>query len=178
MATRYWNIINSQVTLMSTSELERVLVFSWNNYVNNSWSILLLVQTLKHQVITFWALIVNQIVCTVAISSSRALCAKNERIGLFANLALEWFPVERLEASTVFHLLFNIEPASQALKMNVSDRSWAFANWEKGVKISSSCVPTEPASWDLFIVHIIRVKTLFLMVSNRVKDALNLLILF
>ncbi len=97
---------------MSTAELERVLILTRFNYMNNSGGILLLIQTLKDEKISVWSFIIHEIVSPVAGTSFRAFSAQNERIGLFADIALERLPVVRCKSRTVFHLLFDIEPAS------------------------------------------------------------------
>lgn len=98
MATGDRDIVDSQVTLMSTAELESALVLSGNDDVDNTGSILLLMETLKHQVVAFGALVVNQIVGVIAISPSCTFGTEYQRISLSADLTLEGFPIERLEA--------------------------------------------------------------------------------
>lgn len=94
MAAGYRDIIDSQVTLMSSAELESALILSGNNDVDYAGSILLLMETLKHQVITFGALVVNQIIGVIAISPSCTFGTEDQWIGLSADLTLEGFPVE------------------------------------------------------------------------------------
>ena len=62
MATRHRDIIDSQVRFMTTTQLEAVLLVSRSDDVYDSRSVLLLVETLQHQIVTFWSFIVNQVV--------------------------------------------------------------------------------------------------------------------
>ena len=151
---------------MSTAELESVFVFTRNDNMNDSGSVFLLIETFKHQVITIGTLIVNQIIGSITISPLFPLSSKDKRVGLLADFTLKRFPIERLEASTIFHLLLYIEPASEALKVDISDRSRTFASREKGIEICCRGVPAEPTSRYLFILHVIWVKVMKLMVGN------------
>jgi hypothetical protein len=83
-----------------------------------------------------------------------------------------------LERRTIFHLLFDIEPSSKAFKVDIPDRSWAFACWEKGIKACCHCIPTEPAPGDFLTLHVIWVKIMQFVVGNGVKDTFHLFILF
>lgn len=50
---------------MSSSQLETVLLVPWSDDVDDPGGILLLVQTLKNQVVALWSLIVDQVVSSV-----------------------------------------------------------------------------------------------------------------
>jgi hypothetical protein len=108
---------------MSTTELESVFVFTRNDNMNDSRCVFLLIETFKHQVITIRALIVYQIIGTITILCRVPFSSQDKRVSFLADFALKRFPIEGLEASTIFHLFLNVEPASQAFKVDISDRS-------------------------------------------------------
>jgi hypothetical protein len=98
---------------MSPPQLEAVLLFIGSDDVDDSRSVLLLVQALKHKEITFRSIIVHEI---VGLSKG----PYHKGIGLFANFTLEGFPVVRREVDTLLHLLFDVEPCSQTIEVNES----------------------------------------------------------
>lgn len=96
---------------MAAPELENVFLRAWPDNINNPTVVLLLAQTLKHEVITNWFLILNEVV-------SSAACLEHQRVGILADLALKRLPKESREIRTRLCLTLNFEPAAQALQVN------------------------------------------------------------
>lgn len=111
MTPRDRNVVNSQVTFVAAPELENVFLCAWPDNINDPTVVLLLAQTLKHEVITDWLLILNEVV-------SAAACLEHQRVGILADLALERLPEERREIWARFCLTLDFEPAAQALQVN------------------------------------------------------------
>lgn len=111
MTPRDGNVVNSQVTFVAAPELENVFLRAWPYNIDNPTVVLLLAQTLKHEVVTDWLLILNEVV-------SAATCLEHQRVGVLADLALERLPKKRREIRARFCLTLDFEPAAQALQVN------------------------------------------------------------
>ncbi len=108
MASGNRDIINPEVTLMTTSEFKHILLCGRTDNINNPAVIFLLTQTFQHQVVANWFLILYKIVST----SARL---EHQRIGVLAYFALERLPEECLEIWACFCLSLYLEPAAQTL---------------------------------------------------------------
>lgn len=102
-------------------------------------------------------------------------------IGVLTDLALKWFPVVGCKVGGRFNLLLDLEPWSQALEVNVSNGSSAFAWWKQRILLIYVGYPAETTSFKLFLSN--RFVNLhnwlyFLVLLKLIFWAFNYLILF
>ena len=160
MAPTYWNIVDSYLTFMTSSQFEFGLLRSYSQQMDVSWGILIKWHWLKKNVVAiclscdFIGLIYNFVDGFVNFESVR--------IHLLANLAFKSFPVERsnvLVLSTWWFFLFLSEdPTLQALEMNETNSSFAFACYDKRVLLIIFVAPADSA---LNLVHIFVLHDIF-----------------
>lgn len=86
MATTNRDVVDTEITLVSSSKLEYLLLGRRSNYVDNTRVVLLLVETLEHKVISLLLLVLDQVVVP-------ALRFQHQWVRLLADLALKRLPV-------------------------------------------------------------------------------------
>ena len=90
---------------MTSTQLEAVLLVSRSDDVNDSRSVLLLIQTLQDQVVTLWSFVLHQVVGLVFRSDL-------QWVSFLTDFTFERSPIERGEVGADFELFLYIEPAS------------------------------------------------------------------
>ena len=131
VAPGYRDVVDAQVTLVPSSQLEDSLARAGTDYVNDSRVVLLLRQTFEHHEVALRLFVLNQIVGADA--AVLGLGLQLQRVRSFTNLALKRLPEESLEVARHFGLLAGFEPSGEAGEVDLAHGSRAFARSEQRV---------------------------------------------
>lgn len=96
---------------MTSSKLEAVLLVVRSDDVNDSRSVLLLVETLQDKEVALRSFVVHQIVGLPKRSNHQRVC-------LLADFALKRLPIVGGKVDALLHLLLDVQPASQTVEVD------------------------------------------------------------
>lgn len=113
---------------MAAAHLEDVLAHRRLDDVHDPARVLLLIQTLEHQVARGGALVADQVVVYL-------VGPDHEGVGGLADLALEGLPEVGDVVFAVFHSLLRAQPLHEALQVDVADAARALAAVDQGVVV-------------------------------------------
>ena len=149
MAAGHRNIVDSQVTLVSATQLEHCLRRRGSDDVDDTRRVFLLTERFEYHVVSLRFIILDQVV-------DPALCLHHERIGRFTDFALEGFPEVRREVHREFGLLAGLQPRCEAAVMDLGHCSFTFARSEERVGFVGLRVPAEAAlALGVLVAHVL-----------------------
>lgn len=139
VATRHWDIIYSNFTIMPSTHFELCVLFVKIKQVDRSARVFFKGQWFHYYIaITLGFLNIDEPVNSI-------FNFKNIRISKFANLTFKSLPVIRYYISYLFSLQFDIEPVFETFKMYKTHTSRAFAWYYTRIFCSTSAVITKTA---------------------------------
>ena len=149
MTPRNRDIIDAEITLVSTTKFEHGLVIGGLYNVDDSACVLLLTETFKHKVISCGFLILYKV---VLVGLALVCRLDHQRVCTLAYFTLESLPEKCAKIRGVFLLPFDIKPLLQTEKMNVTHRARAFARAKQWVVVTGTNHPTEATLFVLFLL--------------------------
>lgn len=148
MASAYWNIWHSHLSLMSSANSDRVLIqVGWEGGdMNHPQRVFLSYQRLKHNVVVlrFWTF---HLVRVLDIYQRESFTSKSilqsVRVRYFANFTLKSLPEVSLDVFSKLLSLLGLEPSFETLIVKVLHWSTTFTRTQKWVLLSMLSHPTE-----------------------------------
>ena len=140
MATADRDVIDSYFTFMAAAELEIRFFVGHGEHVDIARGVLVKRHRLKQDVLAIWLRLVD-----INEFEERLTLSEDVGIALLADLAFKFLPVVGRDVLTILlHVPLSLEPALQAIVMDVADRAGALTSEDKWVVLSLFCAPTEP----------------------------------
>ena len=141
MTTADGDVIDSHFTFMTSAELEIRFFVCHSEHVDVTRGVLVKRHRLKQDVLAIWLGLVD-----IDEFEERLTLSEDIGIALLADLAFKFLPVVGRDILTVLlHVPLRLEPALQAIVVDVADRACTLTRKDEWVVISLFCAPTESA---------------------------------